>query len=227
MRNLRPSKCSSTKLAQRSHSKSGSNAGLTLTYQELNGRTEHVILIPGSQEPYLTELLLPAELTVAISISCPEPHRSLAGATCSASPHQPIITWQRVLTASGGLLATRHPTEPLYLWTLPEEAGLLEGGVSQQALLLRVYSTHMGWGRGGGEMGSACTAPFWACSQLHIWGTGFGCTVLFLSFYLLICWEGQKKKLNPRAWMLVNSNLLMHFWNTWNLPTRILILKQQ
>lgn len=102
--------------------------------------------------------------------------------------------------------------------------GLSHRGREQSAgSSLGGYSTHMEWGKGGGEMESACMAPLWACSQLHIWGTGFGCTVLLGP--LTICWLRQKKKLNLRAWMLVNSNLLLYFCNTRNLSTKILTLK--
>lgn len=153
---------------------------------------------PGSQEPYLTEPLLPAELTVAISISCPEPHRSLAGATCSASPHQPIIIWQRVLTASGGLLATRHPTEPLYLWTLPEEAGLMEGGVSQQALLMRVIAPT--WGEGEEERKwNQPAQPLLGLFPVPHLGHWLWLHCPFLEL-LTLCWSADRDK--KRSWIL-------------------------
>ena len=43
---------------------------------------------------------------------------------------------------------------------------------------------------------------------------------------LTVCWLGQKKKkkLNPRVQILVNSNLLLHSWNIWNLPIRIILI---
>lgn len=120
MRKFRPRKQSSTTFAKVTEwVKIQMQVWVRHIWSSINGRAEQVTLGPHSKESYSTAALLPENFRVATPH--PEPHKSPSGAKCPATPQEPIIPsqlWQRVLAASLGLLATRHPVAPLHLWAL-------------------------------------------------------------------------------------------------------------